>query len=254
MCFGLVLLEFVLLHRSMYSNHRTLGMKNVLPRRKRTRGTQCYEILVIKHILKLGLKGCPHLCTGDGRTSRAAMDLWLPRVKREEAKSMPPQVSCLVQVCVPGNWETQGHGQPVYTNFKYPFEVKPPFVPSANPTGCYRHSFNMGALEGRRMSLVFEGVDSAFCIWINGSFVGYSQDSRLPAEFDITSYVNIGNNLLAVQVSTISSLLAHQCIRQSQHWTSAPVLKCSTQDPVWRRDTSSCLSCYAGSCFAGSFC
>jgi beta-galactosidase len=108
-----------------------------------------------------------------------------------------------LQILVPGNWETQGHGTPVYTNFKYPFEVNPPFVPKDNPTGCYRLSFNISVVDGmkgRHLSLAFEGVDSAFGCWINGSFVGYSQDSRLPAEFDITKYVGIGHNLLAVQV------------------------------------------------------
>lgn len=110
-----------------------------------------------------------------------------------------------LQICVPGNWETQGHGQPVYTNFKYPFDVNPPFVPSDNPTGCYRLHFNIPlerSREDRRMLLTFEGVDSAFYCWLNGQFIGYSQDSRIAAEFDVTKSIAIGSNLLAVQVRT----------------------------------------------------
>ena len=108
-----------------------------------------------------------------------------------------------VQITVPGNWETQGFGVPCYTNFKYPFPVNPPYVPSENPTGCYRLSFNLPlerARADRRMMLVFEGVDSAFFVWMNGTFVGYSQDSRVAAEFDVTKAVSIGSNVLAVQV------------------------------------------------------
>lgn len=54
--------------------------------------------------------------------------------------------SCL-QIEVPGNWETQGHGTPIYTNFKYPWPVEPPFVPAENPTGCYRRTFDLNELD-----------------------------------------------------------------------------------------------------------
>ena len=91
---------------------------------------------------------------------------------------------------MPGNWECQGHGRPQYTNFVYPFPVDPPLVPDANPTGCYRLRFELppaaaAALAGGAAArLVFEGVDSAFYCWLDGAPLGYSQDSRLPAEFD----------------------------------------------------------------------
>ncbi len=91
---------------------------------------------------------------------------------------------------------------PVYSNFQYLFEVNPPFVPAANPTGCYRFRFSCedAELQGSpRFFLSFEGVDSALCCWLNGQFVGYSQDSRLPAEFDVSRLVR-GENILAVQV------------------------------------------------------
>jgi beta-galactosidase len=96
----------------------------------------------------------------------------------------------------------------VYTNFKYPFDVNPPFVPAENPTGCYRFLFSLNVeseWESMRLTLVFEGVDSAFACWLNGRFVGYSQDSRLPAEFDVTEHAVMGSNLLAVQVRSCGS-------------------------------------------------
>lgn len=107
-----------------------------------------------------------------------------------------------MQINVPGNWETQGFGCPVYTNFKYPFDVNPPYVPAENPTGCYTTTFTVDPdmLSASNLSLVFDGVDSAFAVWLNGVFVGYSQDSRLPAEFSVCEFCTAGSNLLAVQV------------------------------------------------------
>ena len=72
-----------------------------------------------------------------------------------------------------------------------------------NPTGCYRRIFEVPkkwTSEGRRTFLLFEGVDSAFYCWLNGRAIGYSQDSRLPAEFEVTDYLLSGRNVLAVQV------------------------------------------------------
>lgn len=107
---------------------------------------------------------------------------------------------------VPGNWQLQGFADnPIYTNVKYPFTPNPPFVPEKNPTGCYRTRFDLPAdWQGRRVLISFEAVDSAFYAWVNGQQVGYSQDSRLPAEFDITAFVQPGENHLAVQVMRYS--------------------------------------------------
>ena len=107
-----------------------------------------------------------------------------------------------VSIQVPGNWQLQGVDDiPIYTNVVYPFPPDPPFVPEANPTGCYRHSFTLDpAWLERKVFLLFEAVDSAFYLWVNGREVGYSQDSRLPAEFDVTSFVQPGENTIAVQV------------------------------------------------------
>lgn len=105
-------------------------------------------------------------------------------------------------IAVPGNWQLQGFlDNPIYINVHYPFEPDPPYVPEANPTGCYRTSFDLpsGWIE-RDVFLLFESVDSNCLVWVNGQEVGYSQDSRLPAEFDITGFVHPGQNELAVQV------------------------------------------------------
>lgn len=111
-------------------------------------------------------------------------------------------ISGWADITVPGNWQLQGFNDPpIYTNTHYPFPANPPFVPENNPTGCYRTSFILNSeWIGRDIILLFESVDSAFYTWINGQEVGYSQDSRLPAEFDITSYIHPGENTLAVQV------------------------------------------------------
>jgi beta-galactosidase/beta-glucuronidase len=104
---------------------------------------------------------------------------------------------------VPWNWQLRGYDRPIYTNVQYPFPPDDyPRVPhDDNPVGCYRRRFSIPETwRGMRIMLVFEGVDSAFYLWINGRQVGYSQDSRLPAEFDITSYVQAGDSLLALRV------------------------------------------------------
>ena len=106
-------------------------------------------------------------------------------------------------ITVPGNWQLQGYDRPIYTNVQYPFPKDDlPRVPEDdNPTGCYRRSFTLPeGWGGRQIFLLFEGVDSAFYLWVNGQMVGYSQDSRLPAEFNVTPYVHAGENTLAVQV------------------------------------------------------
>jgi 3-dehydroquinate dehydratase type II len=106
-------------------------------------------------------------------------------------------------VTVPGNWEMQGYGTPIYVNVQYPFSTEDlPGVPhDDNPVGSYRRAFSIpDEWAGRRIHIVFDGVDSAFYLWVNGEEVGYSQGSRLPAEFDITSYVRSGDNELAVRV------------------------------------------------------
>jgi len=102
---------------------------------------------------------------------------------------------------VPSNWQMLGYGRPNYTNVRYPYPVDPPRVPDDNPVGLYRTTFRLpAAWSGRRVFLNFDGVDSAFYVWVNGERVGYSQCSHMPSEFDITPHLRESENLLAVQV------------------------------------------------------
>ena len=103
---------------------------------------------------------------------------------------------------VPSCWEFEGYGTPIYINVRYPFPANPPFVPHDwNPVGSYRTRFTVPETwDGRRTFIVFEGVKSAFYLWINGREVGYSQGSMTPAEFDITGYIEPGRNTLAAEV------------------------------------------------------
>lgn len=102
---------------------------------------------------------------------------------------------------VPENWQAQGYGYPHYTDLIYPFPIDPPNVPSDNPTGCYVKSFLIpDKWLGKDVILRFEGVDSAFHLWVNGQEVGYSQGSRMPSEFDITDFIKSGENRLSVRV------------------------------------------------------
>ncbi|MEH7179343.1 beta-galactosidase subunit alpha [Neobacillus vireti] len=105
------------------------------------------------------------------------------------------------ELVVPSHWQMNGYGKPHYTNVQYPFPVNPPYVPTENPTGSYRRSFYIPTeWLTQKIILRFEGVDSAFHLWINGVEVGYSQGSRIPSEFDISAYIHEGENTLAVRV------------------------------------------------------
>ncbi len=120
---------------------------------------------------------------------------------------------------VPSNWQMHGYGHPHYTNVIYPFPVDPPHVPTENPTACYRRSFFLDtSIEEQSITLLFEGVDSAFHVYINGHYVGYSQGSRLPSEFSISNYVTPGENHIAVIVYqwSVGSYLEDQ----DQWWLS----------------------------------
>jgi beta-galactosidase len=105
---------------------------------------------------------------------------------------------------VPSSWQLQGYDYPIYTNILYPFQYDPknPRPPrDYNPVGSYRTTFEVPAgWKGRQVLLHFSGVDSAFYVWVNGHQAGYSEDSRTPAEFNITKYLKPGANLLAVEV------------------------------------------------------
>jgi beta-galactosidase len=109
-------------------------------------------------------------------------------------------------ITVPSNWEIEGYREPIYLNIPYPWtgyeQPEPPAVPHEfNPVGSYRRRFTVpGDWSGRRTLLSFQGVKSAFFVWVNGEPVGYSEDSYTPAEFDITDHLQRGRNVLAVEV------------------------------------------------------
>lgn len=105
-------------------------------------------------------------------------------------------------ITVPSNWQMEGYGHPKFRNIALTFPSNPPKVPDYyNPVGSYKRTFNIdNSWRDRRIFLHFEGVKSAFYVWINGQEVGYNEGSMEPAEFDISDYVKQGNNQLAVQV------------------------------------------------------
>ena len=106
------------------------------------------------------------------------------------------------EIAVPANWELNGYGIPIYTNIIYPFPVNPPFVDREfNPVGSYKRTFNIpNTWQGKEVYVHFGGVTSATYVWVNGHFVGYFEDSKTPAEFRITPYLQPGDNQIAVEV------------------------------------------------------
>ncbi len=126
---------------------------------------------------------------------------------------------------VPSNWELQGYGTAIYTNVRYPFTpVNPPYVPNDdNPTGSYRTTFEVPEnWKDMQITLQFGGINSAFYVWINGEKIGYGQDSMLPSEFDITSYLKPGKNLLAVQVYRWSDGVY---LEDQDHWRLSGIFR-----------------------------
>jgi len=102
---------------------------------------------------------------------------------------------------VPANWERQGYGHAIYVNVPYPFEIDEPNVPTTeNPVGSYRRDFAMPeSWQGEEIFLQLGAVSSAFYVWINGQYVGYSEGSKTPSEFRVTDAVRAGNNTIAVE-------------------------------------------------------
>jgi len=110
-------------------------------------------------------------------------------------------VNGMDDLIVPSCWQTNGYDQMHYTNVNYPIPCDPPFVPDQNPAGVYVRDFQLPTQwEQKETYVVFEGVNSCFYLWVNGAFVGYSQGSRIPAEFDLTEYVRPGQNRMTLLV------------------------------------------------------
>ena len=105
------------------------------------------------------------------------------------------------EIQVPSVWQMAGYDMHQYTNIRYPFPFDPPYVPQDIPCGAYAHTFVYHKDENApKAFLNFEGVDSCFYVWINGSYVGYSQVSHMTSEFDITDLLQDGENSIAVLV------------------------------------------------------
>ncbi|WP_233441862.1 glycoside hydrolase family 2 TIM barrel-domain containing protein [Lentzea atacamensis] len=110
-------------------------------------------------------------------------------------------------ITVPGHWQLQGHGSPAYTNVQYPFPIEPPFVPSDNPTGDHRLTFDLpsGWPSDEPAALRFDGIDSCGRVWLNGAELGVTRGSRLPSEFEVGHLLRPRGNVLVVRVHQWSS-------------------------------------------------
>ena len=129
---------------------------------------------------------------------------WAPKPELRPANFYRPEydVRPWDDIPVPSNWQLRGYGIPIYTNITYPFVKNPPYILHDNaPVGSYRRTLTIpDNWSGRQVFLHFDGVESAMYVWINGDKVGYSEDSRTPAEFNITKFLRPGENTLAVEV------------------------------------------------------
>lgn len=139
---------------------------------------------------------------------------WAPRPEKRPVDFYKPgyDVSEWDTIEVPSNWQMKGYGVPIYSNQSYPFKRDWPSVTGTppeeftsyinrNPVGSYRRTFTVSKdWKDRETFIHFDGVESAFYIWVNGKKVGYSQGSYTPAEFNLTPYLKTGENTLAVEV------------------------------------------------------
>ncbi|MGA2264507.1 MAG: sugar-binding domain-containing protein, partial [Acidobacteriota bacterium] len=145
---------------------------------------------------------------------------WVPRPEQRPVDFCKPEfdVSSWKEIPVPSNWQVLGYGTPYYRNAGYTIQKDWPKVMSEppknytayeerNPVGSYRRDFDVPTnWNGRRIFLTFDGVDSAFFLWVNGQQVGFSVNSRNAAEFDITPYVKPGQrNMIAAEVYRYSA-------------------------------------------------
>ena len=137
---------------------------------------------------------------------------WVKAPEERPASFYKPSfdVSGWEEIEVPSCWEMKGYGTPLYSNITYPFMNNPPFIQAQrgytmekepNPVGSYRRDFTLPAdWTGKEVYLHFDGVYSAFYVWVNGKKVGYSQGANNDAEFNVTKYVRKGTNTVAVEV------------------------------------------------------
>lgn len=176
---------------------------------------------------------------------------WVKRPEIRPVDFYRPEfdVSTWKEIRVPSNWEMEGYGTPIYTNITYPFKRDYPRVTDTpddhswtafdqrDPVGSYRREFTVPAdWTSRQTYLVFNGVNSAFYVWINGKKVGYSQDSRMVSEFNITRYLSPGTNQIAVEVYRWSD---GSYIEDQDFWRMSGIFRDVTlisRNPVHIRD------------------
>ena len=167
---------------------------------------------------------------GDGLTGRTPLNgTWDFRFERHGENDVVDYATLtrgeFGSIRVPGNWEMQGYGMRIYTNWEYPFRpANPPLVPitdgptehDRNPTGVYRRTFTVAEYDpADRQVLHFGAVSSALHVWVNGSYVGYSTGSRTPAEFDVTDLLRAGQNEVVARVHRFS---AGSYLEDQDHW------------------------------------
>jgi beta-galactosidase len=160
---------------------------------------------------------------GDNVSGTCSGTTWSKNSVENEVTSWRP-------IPVPSNWTMLKDipDYPIYTNIKYPFPCIPPFVPDKNPTGVYKLTFDLpNKWQGGGMSFVedeymitFHGVESAFFLFVNGEYVGYSQDSRLPASFDVTPQLKSVANVMYVVVCRWSD---GSYLEDQDHWWMAGI-------------------------------
>jgi beta-galactosidase len=170
---------------------------------RNTLTTRCY------HIPETSL-----LLNGRWRFHYASTPLEAPEPGSKHATRQLDAAACSepsptwTTIQVPGHWQLQGHGIPHYTNVQFPIPACPPHVPTENPTGTYVKKFHVPPSwdPDSHLRVRFDGVDSAYHVWVNGRLVGYAEGSRNAHEFDISPFVDRhGENELFVRVYRWSS-------------------------------------------------
>ena len=167
-----------------------------------------YEDLSVQHVGAEEPRAWYMPCFPDGRDSSILLsdDAWKLRVYpspedvEEVVVGKDFDTASFDTVPVPSTLEMLGYVQKQYTNVNYPFPYDPPYVLVDNTTAVFIRDFDIQKKEGRRLYLYFEGVDSAYFVYLNGSFIGYSEVPHSPTEFDVTSSVTDGRNRLSVIV------------------------------------------------------
>ncbi len=185
-------LAFISLAQNPYSLNPEVYAENKLPAR-----ATLVPYLSACEALKRGESPLVMDISGDWKSSWSAT----PDTAPQGFEAVNYDDSKWPTIPVPGNWEINGYGVPIYTNVNYPHPMNPPYIPHTdNPTGCYRYEFTLPEMwSGRRTILHFESGLAAMHIWVNGAKVGYSEGTKTAVEFDITDYLKEGENMLAIK-------------------------------------------------------